>query len=585
MKPMLLTATTDLPEGEDWIYEIKYDGFRAVLEASDEGIKLWSRNGKDLSGRFPEISQIDIPKKLTPFYLDGELTILNTPYQSNFQALQMRGRMRKKTRIKDAAKQRPATFIVFDTIHDSSRPLTKRKEETSKIVTAIGHPHIQEAPTFERLQDIQPIAELHLAEGIVAKRKKSTYQQGERGQQWLKWKQWRTVSGFLQRYDLKNGYFDVGIHTKEDIKSLGKFKHGLSDEENDTLRTFFKAHGEKENQSWVLKPSVCVDIHCLNVEEEEFREPMFHQFRFDLSSEECTEEKLKWDLSLFPHAFDPSHINKELWPHITKREFLQYVRAMAPHILPFVNEKKLTLIRYPDGINEEFFFQKHRPDHAPDYLKSWMENGEPFMICDQLLSLLWVANQGAIEYHIPFEKAGGQDPDEIVIDLDPPDRRYFPYAIKAAQLLKPLLDELEVVSFVKTSGNKGMQIHIPIQEGGLSYEETRKITEALATLLIQEEPDLFTVERLKKNRGDRLYIDYVQHAEGKTIIAPYSPRATEEATVATPLYWDEVVEGLKPEMFTVKTIPSRIAEKGCPFKDYDLARKRQPINKLRTLLQ
>lgn len=585
MKPMLLTATTDLPEGEDWIYEIKYDGFRAVLEVTEEGIKLWSRNGKDLGDRFPEISEIDIPKKLIPFSLDGELTILNTSYQSNFQALQTRGRMRKQTRIEEAAKTRPATFIAFDAIHKPSLPLTKRKKETTKIVTTIGHPHIQEAQTFKRLQDIQTPAELHLAEGIVAKREKSTYQQGERGQQWLKWKQWRTVSGFLQNYDLKNGYYEVGIHTKEGIQSLGKFKHGLSDEENETLRTFFKEHGEKEKQTWVLQPSVCVDIHCLNAEEEEFREPMFHQFRFDLSAEECTEEKLKWDLSLFPSTFEPSHINKHLWSHVTKRDFLCYMREIAPHMLPFINEKKLTLIRYPDGINEESFFQKHRPDHAPDYLKSWMENGEPFMICDQLLSLLWVANQGALEYHIPFEKAGGQEPDEIVIDLDPPERRYFHYAITAAHLLKHLLDELEVRSFIKTSGNKGMQIHIPIQEGDLSYEETRKITETLATLLIQEEPDLFTVERLKKKRGDRLYIDYVQHAEGKTIIAPYSPRATEEATVATPLYWEEVVDGLKPELFTINTIPSRIAEKGCPFKDYNLARKSQPINKLKKLLQ
>jgi bifunctional non-homologous end joining protein LigD len=190
-----------------------------------------------------------------------------------------------------------------------------------------------------------------------------------------------------------------------------------------------------------------------------------------------------------------------------------------------------------------------------------------------------------LEYHIPFEKAGGQKPDEIVLDLDPKDRSHFSKAIMAAQLLKHLLDELEVKSFVKTSGNKGMQVHIPIREGDLSYEETRKITGTLAKLLVNENPDLFTIERLKKNRGDRLYIDYVQHAEGKTIIAPYSTRATEAATVATPLHWGEVAEGLQPESFTIQTIPDRIAEYGCPFSMYEQARDEQPIQKLRQLLR
>lgn len=584
MKPMLLTASSFLPDGKDWIYEIKYDGYRAILEATVDGINLWSRNGKDLSGRFPEISNIKLPAKHFPFTLDGELVILNTRYQCNFQVLQQRGRMRKKETIEAAAYQRPATFMAFDILDQPSLPLEKRKKELHKIVTAINHEQIQEVEYFNRQQDIKKAAELHLAEGIVAKRKKSTYQEGKRGQQWLKWKQWKTVTGFLQKYEPENGYYDVGIAIEKGTELLGKFKHGLSKEEDETLRTFFKEHGTKKNGSWYLQPSACVDVHCLDAGNSEFREPMFHQFRFDLSPEECTREKCQWDLTLFPTSFEPSNTDKELWPGAKKRDFLCYMRQIAPYLLPFISEKKLTLIRYPDGIYEESFFQKHRPDHTPEYLVTWMENGEPFMICDELLPLLWIANQGSLEYHIPFEKAGGQNPDEIVIDLDPPDQTFFHYSIKAAKILKHLLDELGVISFIKTSGNKGMQIHIPIEEGSLSYDETRKITEALAGLLVKEAPDLFTTERLKKNRGDRLYIDYIQHAEGKTIIAPYSPRATKGATIATPLFWDEVEEGLTPEAFTINTILSRITEKGCPFKNYEEARKRQPTDMLKQLL-
>lgn len=585
MKPMLLTGTTELPEGNEWVYEVKYDGFRAILEARAEGVKLWSRNGKDMSERFPEIVQVDIPKNLLPFTLDGELVILNTPYQANFEALQKRGRMRNKAKIQASSIRRPATFMAFDKIEKSTIPLLKRKENMTKLLGKLKHPQIRSIDVYEDIEEILTIAELHLAEGIIAKMKNSKYQPGDRGRQWLKWKQWRTVSGFLQKYDSDNGYYDVGFYKDEGPLPLGKFKHGLTDDESETLRTFFKEHGTKKKGTWRLEPGACVDVHCLSAEEGELREPLFHQFRFDLSPEDCTESKKQWDLSLFPANFDPTNVDKPLWKGISKQDFLVYIRQLAPHILPFIQEKKLTLIRYPDGIYEESFYQKHFPDHAPDFLKMWMEDGEPFIICDQLLPLLWLANQGALEYHIPFEMAGGQKPDEIVLDLDPKDRSHFSKAIRAAQLLKHLLDELEVQSFVKTSGNKGMQIHIPIREGDLSYEETRKITETLATFLVNEEPDLFTTERLKKKRGDRLYIDYVQHAEGKTIIAPYSTRATETATVATPLHWEEVTEDLRPESFTIHTVPSRIAEFGCPFSMYEEARDHQPIQKLKQLLQ
>ncbi|WP_394219241.1 DNA ligase D [Halobacillus trueperi] len=585
MKPMLLTGTTELPEGEEWVYEVKYDGFRAILEASDKGIKLWSRNGKDLSDRFPEIVQVEIPNKLLPFTLDGELVLLNTPYQANFEALQTRGRMRNKEKIQASSKQRPATFLAFDKIENKAIPLLKRKENMNNLLGKLKHPQIRSIDIYEEIEEILTIAELHMAEGIIAKMKKSKYQPGERGRQWLKWKQWRTVTGFLQKYDAENGYYDIGYYKDDSSTSLGKFKHGLTDEESETLRTFFKENGKKRKGTWHIEPSTCVDVHCLSAEEGELREPLFHQFRFDLTPEDCTESKKQWNLSLFPANFEPTNVAKPLWKGIAKQDFLVYIRQIAPHILPFLEEKKLTLIRYPDGIYEESFYQKHFPDHAPDFLKMWMEDGEPFIICDQLLSLLWLANQGALEYHVPFEKAGGQRPDEIVLDLDPKDRDHFSKAITAARLLKHLLDELEVKSFVKTSGNKGMQIHIPILEGDLSYEETRKITETLATLLVNEAPDLFTIERLKKKRGDRLYIDYVQHAEGKTIIAPYSTRATEKATVATPLYWEEVTEDLRPESFTIHTVPDRIAKFGCPFSMYEVARDHQPIKKLKQLLQ
>ncbi|MGP4059411.1 DNA ligase D [Halobacillus sp. H74] len=585
MKPMLLSSTAELPKGKEWIYEMKYDGFRAILEVTPSDIKLWSRNGKDLSAHFPEITNWKFPESCLPLKIDGEIVILNTLYQANFPLLQIRGRIRNKEKIQRHAAERPATLLAFDILEDLKSPLSNRKQRLRTVLEEISHPHIREIETFTNHEEIQEKALLHLAEGIAAKSISSSYRPGERVQHWLKWKQWRSVSGFLISYDPENGYYDAATENNQTKELLGRFKHGLSGEESKTLRNFFKDKGYKKKGKWHLEPSICVDIHCLNAQGGDLREPYFHQFRFDLSPAECTSEKLEWDLAIFPDDFEPTHTSKKLWPEVTKEDYLLYIRKVAPYILPFISNKKLTLIRYPDGIDQESFFQKHYPDHAPGFLKEWTENAEKFMMCNNLSSLVWLANQGALEFHIPFEKAGAASPDEIVLDLDPPDRDHFHLAVTASRLLKHVLDELEVVSFIKTSGNKGMQIHIPIKEGDFSYEETRQITEALAALLVNQEPELFTTERLKKNRGGRLYIDYVQHAEGKTIIAPYSTRATDRASVAAPLYWSEVKECLTPETFNIHSIIERVHQKGCPFREYENARDKQPVSKLKKLIQ
>ncbi|ARI75814.1 DNA ligase D [Halobacillus mangrovi] len=585
IEPMLLTMADELPTGEKWRYEIKYDGFRVILTWTENGITLTSRNGKDLTERFPEI--ISLSEQLTPpslpITLDGELVILNTPFQANFSLLQQRGRLRSSDKINYYATRRPATFMAFDFINKPNETYKKRKQQLKEIIHHLDSPRIQYVQEYKEINDIKSIVFTHLGEGIIAKTTNSKYTPGKRVRSWIKYKNWRSVSGFLTSFNPQNSYYQIEGVDGEEHFPIGTFKHGFDKEEEQTLRTFFKQKGIKKGKSWILEPSVCVDVHCLHADQGEMREPMFSRFRFDLSPEECTKDKLKWDLSLFPTEVDFTHTDKELWPGKTKEDYLIYLRNIAPYLLPFIKEKKITLIRYPDGIYKESFFQKHLPDYAPDFVGEWVEAGEAFITCSNLPAFLWLGNQGALEFHIPFQKAGGKDPDEIVFDLDPPGREQFPLAILAAQLLKHLLDELEVESFVKTSGNKGMQIHIPIEEGSMSYEETRRFTHSLVKLLIKEKPDVFTIERLKKNRGNRLYLDYVQHAEGKTIVAPYSARATEKGTVAAPLFWSEVKKGLTPEQFTIDTTIKRVQDLGCPFQDYAHARTRQPIEQMKTM--
>ncbi|GGF19786.1 bifunctional non-homologous end joining protein LigD [Halobacillus andaensis] len=586
-RPMLPTLSEKIPEGSKWVYEIKYDGFRAFLIGTEDDLQLISRNGKNLSEQFPEI--IDDFKRQRPpikdFILDGEIVILNNPYQGNFDLLQTRGRLKNKEKIKEHSSTRPVTFMAFDLIKHEKETTgdsyLARRKKLKEFIKRMNLSRIKVVEAFQDWNTAHKIVFDYLGEGIVAKRKSSLYTYSKRSKEWLKIKLWRTISGFLTEYNPENDYFTAEVYNEEQRSKLGHVKHGLDDEQFKTLRTFFKEKG----QNWRIDSGVCVDIDCLQAQNGELREPMFKDFRFDLEASDCTVKKLQWSLSLFPDEVEFTNTNKQLWPNgLRKEDYLVYLRHISPYMLPFFSNKKVTVIRYPDGIAQTSFFQKHKPDYAPDYITGWSEeDGEISLRADQLSPLLWLGNQGALEFHLPFQKALSSVPDEIIFDLDPPSREEFQSAVLAAQLLKHLLDKLEVYSFVKTSGNKGLQIHIPIVEGEMNYDETRQFTERLARLLVKEKPDLFTVERLKKKRGHRLYIDYVQHAEGKTIIAPYSARATKEASVATPLYWKELTESLTPYSFTITNVINRVQTLGCPFQTYDEVRPLQPIQTMKKL--
>lgn len=190
-----------------------------------------------------------------------------------------------------------------------------------------------------------------------------------------------------------------------------------------------------------------------------------------------------------------------------------------------------------------------------------------YTVCNDPQTLLWLGNQLAMEFHIPFETRDTNRPIEIVFDLDPPSVNEFHLAIEAAKRIKTLLDGLFLTAFIKTSGGKGLQVYIPLKKNAFTYEETRTFTAFICQFLCEQAPELFTLERLKKKRGNRLYLDYIQHDAGKTIIAPYSPRGNELGLVATPLEWDELhQDGLHPSLFTMPAVIERLKEKGDPFR-------------------
>ncbi|MDY0394289.1 DNA ligase D [Virgibacillus halophilus] len=426
----------------------------------------------------------------------------------------------------------------------------------------------------------------HKGEGLIAKRQKSVYAPGKNHHDWLKIKNWRIIHVILSSYQPSNDYFNAAVWRNDSLISIGKCKHGLDAEARQTVTKLFMESGSFNGQSYTLPPAIVAAVQTLDLYQGELREPAFSGIGAEAEPADCTLKTLQREQAMLPAAVDFSKFDKLYWPKagIDKSAYLVYMREIAPYMLPFLREHLLTLIRCPEGVEEEYFFQKHLPEYAPSFIKPFQSEEETFMLCDSLESLLWFANHGGIEFHIPFEKAGCMYPNEIVFDLDPPNRERFDLAIKAATIIKKYLDKLKLSSFVKLSGNKGLQIHIPIMEKSMSYEQTALFTQAIAQTVENQHPAFFTTERMKKNRHGRLYIDYVQHGKNKTIIAPYSARKTEEGTVAVPLRWEEVEPSLEPQNFTIKNVVARVQNMGCPFANYELVRQQQNLKEVFTLL-
>ncbi|WP_257985457.1 DNA ligase D [Bacillus sp. V5-8f] len=610
---MLPTYKPEAPSGKPWGYEVKYDGFRAILSIHQDKTSLTSRNGKELLPAFPEIERFveEIKPKLNPFLplaIDGELVWLSNPLKSDFMHLQWRGRLKTKQPIREAASLSPSRFLAFDLLLQEgkswkSTPFRKRKRELEKLCINLNLPLkpnpldmaiIQFIPIFQDLEEILEKVVLHDGEGIIAKHESSLWEEGKRTSGWIKVKNWRTVPCFITSMNIENGYFTLGVYRAGDPLIIGQVKNGICQHDRSILQQIIKHNAtEVHGNEYYIHPSICLAVNFLHAyEDTDLREPQFKEFLTTVKPEECTWERFTEGQYTFPSTIPVTSPDKPIWKLqnklITKIEYLQYLRDVSSWFLHHLEGKELTTIRYPHGTlrGEERFFQKNRPDYAPDFVESFSsEDGNDYILCNDLETLIWLGNQLALEFHTPYQKAGKTHPDELVLDLDPPSPDLFHLAVKAALESKNVLDSINLKSFIKTSGNKGLQIHIPLPADTFSYRDTRIFTNFLADFLTDAHPDIFTVERLKKNRHNRLYLDFVQHSEGKTIISPYSPRGNDFAGVATPLYWEELSENLSIKDYTVWTVPQRIRSLGCPFSGYEEARGEQPFEEVLQFLK
>lgn len=597
---MLLTDASKMPDGDDWLYETKYDGYRCILlwEKGTRHPILKSRNENILNEKFPEIlkfceSMYEDFAPYLPISFDGELVFLTNNFQSTFSVVQKRGKMTNSNSITSHTNSFPCHYIVFDLLQFKgesiiNNDLTIRKQllttffETQNLTIGVNYTNPQRIMAIDVFTNSQSILEkvkANNSEGIIAKKKYSKWLEAVRTKNWLKIKNWRYVDVIVIKFDQSNGFFTGAIYIEDNLIEIVSFKHGLKEEELNVLISIFKNNGIQVGMSWELPPSICVTIACIDFDGSKLREPRFHAFQHNLEPTNCNWHAMHRQLNPIPPNVTITHPDKPVFPAVNmkKDNYLLYLQKVAPYMLPFLCDRLLTVIRFTHGVPGESFYQKNYPDNIPDFVATYLVDDTNFAICNNVETLLWLGNQLAIEFHIPFQTIYTEKPTEIVFDLDPPSVEEFQLTVHAALKLKTILDHFNLTSYIKTSGSKGMQVYIPLPFNTFTYEETGTFTEFVCNFLVQQYPDWFTTERLKKNRGQRLYLDYVQHREGKTIIAPYSTRGNVNGLVATPLFWQEVHEELKPSTFTMSHVVERIESLGDPFNDFRKTGELQPF--------
>lgn len=262
------------------------------------------------------------------------------------------------------------------------------------------------------------------------------------------------------------------------------------------------------------------------------------------------------------HELTITNPNKLLWAEagITKADYLAKLTELSPYLLRYCRNRYLTTIRFPNGYNEKSFYQKNAPNPVPSFVKLAPLDAINYINLDSLSTLIWLGNLACLEFHPSFHRIGETLPAEWVIDIDPT-LEEEPRIMEAAYIIGEVLDSLRIMSVPKTSGATGVQIYIPIQHG-YTFEQLRRIGHFIGAFVVKKHPNLFTIERFKKNRGDKIYVDYLQHWYGKTLSAPYTPRAKKDASVSTPLFWKEVELRPSPREFNLHTVINRLRTYG-----------------------
>jgi bifunctional non-homologous end joining protein LigD len=591
-RPMLATLVSQVPEGPHWIYELKYDGVRALARKGKDGIQLYSRNLKSLERQFPEI--VDELKEIpsNSFWLDGEIVALDEEGRSRFQLLQRRLGRINRSAISKAAEEVPAYYFIFDLLacegYDLRGITLAERRKILKALDPQGRFLRGAASVSDQGQEFLSLACEKELEGIIAKDVNSTYQ-SRRSRQWVKIKcvQQRdfVIGGYTppSRSRKHFGALLLGLFDEGKLTYIGRTGSGFDQSQLEHVHRQLVKRKRRKNpfgsvpkglkvEAWVKPDLVCQVKFNEWTPKGHLRAPIFVGLRPDQDPGKCrkerdpgTQEKSR-DL---PYDF-LSNLDKVFWPEegYTKGDLVRFYHEIGEFLVPYLAHRPMVLERFPDGIEGESFYQKHAPDFLPEWISTVSVKSDSaektirYILCNDRRSLVYLANLACIAQH-PWSSRVDQlgHPDFLIVDLDPSRGVPFSAVSKVAQKVRKVVESLELRSYPKTSGATGLHILIPL-EPRYSYENVRNFAEILARLTVDGLEEIATLERSTRKRRNKVYVDYLQNGQGKTVASPYCLRPRPGAPVSTPLEWKEVRPQLRPDSFNLKTIFRRLDRKG-----------------------
>ena len=590
-RPMLATLAGEVPAGDGWLFEVKWDGYRAVATMRGGEVDLRSRNGNSLNERFPTVVGALVRALRTPdCVLDGEVVAIGPDGRATFSAMQQ-------------GKQGTTyVYVAFDVLEVEGEPLvglplTERRERLAQLVDK-RRGGVQLSDAFEDGSALYDAAKQQRFEGIVAKRADSVYEPGKRSRNWLKIKthgrQEFVIAGYTKGQGRRSGRFGslvLAVSEGGRLRYAGNVGTGFDDTEIEKLQALLRPlerptspfdevpkmpKVRKGDVVWVEPELVCEVEFVEWTHDGRLRAPSYQGLREDKRAADVRREReaVAPELRRGSRVLKLSNLDKPFWPEegITKGDLLAYYRDVAPVVVPHLRDRPFTMKRYPDGAFGKFFFQKDAPKHMPDWIPTRRfevstrdsprtRKQVDFALVNDELALLWMVNMGCIDLNTWYSRVDKPDrPDFVLFDLDPSPDVGFAETIEVALLVKETLELLGLESFPKTSGSEGIHVLVPIARRH-GFDETRRFSEIVAGAIARAHPRLATTEWSKaKRRG--VLIDSNQNGEGKTIASAYSVRPKPGAPVSTPLRWDEVNESLDPAAFTMDAVLDRIAREG-----------------------
>ncbi|MBX3342603.1 MAG: DNA ligase D [Nitrospira sp.] len=638
--PQLATLVTAAPEGEDWVHELKYDGYRILCRLKDGQVRLLTRNGHDWTAKLPHIAATLTELPAQAAWFDGEVVALSPDGRISFQVLQ---------NAFDAHSDSDLLYYVFDLLYLNGYdlrevPLLERK----RLLSAL----LKDRPSSSLIQYSDHITgrgDVAFAEacrsgmeGLIAKRADAPYLSG-RNRNWVKVKcgqrQEFVIGGFTDPSGSRSafGALLLGVYDAQGrLQFSGRTGTGFTERSLKELHTRLKKIEQKQpafvnppvgsearGVHWV-KPLLVAEVAFAEwTNEGQLRQASFQGVREDKEARSIIHERP--DSSPSPTksgrsrrhtrsrrtsshretssvgagaaesapvvgGVTLSHPERVLFPEqgVTKLTLAQYYESISDWILPHVEGRPLTLVRCPEGYKKECFYQKHAGEHIPDTVgrveipeekgSSW------YMVADDLPALIGLVQMGVLELHTWGAKRDQLErPDRMILDLDPDPAVEWPLVIEGAQLLRTLLEELDLVSFVKTTGGKGLHVVVPLQRAH-TWDEVKTFSKAVADHLVRAIPERFLANMSKQKRKGKIYVDYLRNARGATAVAAYSTRARPRAPVSVPLAWNELSADLRSDHFTVDNIAERLEHlRQDPWKTYFTTRQRITKNMVRRL--